>query len=96
MFKTDYKKKIEKLISKKTTEMVLLKQITDKYTKEEKHSEEKIKFVNKMIEEIGEEILRCKTETEYTKEKYEAHKDKFNEIIKRKEIEYYGKKKEEK
>lgn len=96
MFKKDYKKKIEKLIAKKIAEMTFLQQLTEKYKKEGSYSKEKVDFVSSIISEIGKEVLKCKTETEFSKEIYEKHKNNFNEIVKRKEKEYYGTDKKEK
>lgn len=76
--------------------MALLQQLTEKYKKEDSYNKEKVEFVNSIISDIGKEVLKCKTETEFNKETYEKHKNNFDEIVKRKEKEYYGTEKKEK
>lgn len=92
MFEINYKKKIEKLIIGKTMEVELLEKMTQNYEESSNFTEEKANFVKNMIADISKEIISCQVETEFTKEKYLQHKNKFKEILKNKEGEYYGKK----
>ena len=94
MFKTNYKKKMEKLIVSKTSEVELLEKLTLNYKENPLHSDEKAEFVMTMIAEMSKEIIACQAETEFTKDIYMKHKNKFKEIVKKKEGEYYGEKKE--
>ncbi len=95
MFRKNYKKKMEKLIASKISEINILEKLTLNYKENPYHSEEKFEFVQELLAEISKEIIACQAETEFTEEIYMKHKNRFKEIVQKKEGEYNEKKEKE-
>ena len=80
MFKTDYNKKFQKLIKKKTAERDLFLGLLDENKKAGKVSEKAEKDILKIIEEYNLLLQTC-NDNNIDKEKYTNYKFQFKEIL---------------